>query len=175
MKQQTPEQHEATNLEFGKGLGQWEDEFNGNDHIVELVVGGAKSNNYKTNKGKLVVKQKGITLDMADDEVVNFDTMRDMFLNGGTIKSKKRFRFKWDTLTKDIITQNVSRNIKSTVKEKEILMDLILHLLGGEGVISNFTPKGEVDGFLMTGFKRSEDASRHDHCGGTDLTTHTSI
>ena len=88
MKQQTPEQHEATNLEFGKGLGQWEDEFNGNDHIVELVVGGAKSNSYKTNKGKLVVKQKGITLDMADDEVVNFDTMRDMFLNGGTIKSK---------------------------------------------------------------------------------------
>ena len=52
------------------------------------MVGGAKSNSYKTNKGKLVVKQKGITLDMADDEVVNFDTMRDMFLNGGTIKSK---------------------------------------------------------------------------------------
>ena len=32
-------------------------------------------------------------------------------------------------------------------------MDLILNLLGGEGVISNFTLKGEVDGFLMTGFK----------------------
>ena len=142
MKQQTPEQHEATNLEFGKGLGQWEDEFNGNDHIVELVVGGAKSNNYKTNKGKLVVKQKGITLDMADDEVVNFDPMRDMVSNDAAliekpqyeelldtrtnkikttkvaapIKSKERFQFKGDTLTKDIIIPNVSRSIKSTVK-----------------------------------------------------------
>ena len=83
-----------------------------------MGVGGAKSYSYKTNKGKIVVKQKGITLDMANDEVVNFDTLRDMVLNGGTIKSKERFQFKWDTLTKDIITQNVSSNIKSTVKEK---------------------------------------------------------
>ena len=29
--------------------------------------------------------------------------------------------------------------------------------------------------FLMTGFKRSGDASQHDHCGGTDLTTHPSV
>jgi len=55
---------------------------------------------------------------MANDEVVNFDTMRDMVLNGGSIKSKERFQFKWDTEAKDIITNNVSRNIESTVKEK---------------------------------------------------------
>ena len=35
-------------------------------------------------------------LDMANDEVVNFDTMRDMVLNGGATKSKERFQFKWD-------------------------------------------------------------------------------
>ena len=120
---------------------------------------------------------------MANHEVVNLDPMRDMVLNDAaliekpqyeelldkrtnkikttkvvaTIKSKERFQFKWDALTKDIIIQNVSRGIKSTVKEKEILMDLILNLLGGVGVISNFTPKGEVNGFLMTGFTRSEE------------------
>ena len=49
-------------------------------------MGGAKSYSYKTKygctkKGKVQVKQKGITLDMANDEVVNFDTMRDMVLN----------------------------------------------------------------------------------------------
>ena len=49
---------------------------------------------------------------MANDEVINFDTMRDMVLNGVIIKSKERLQFKWDTLTKDIITQNVSRSIK---------------------------------------------------------------
>ena len=37
-----------------------------------------------------------MTLDMANDEVVNFDTMRDMVLNGGATKSKERFQFKWD-------------------------------------------------------------------------------
>ena len=42
---------------------------------------------------------------MANDEVVNFGTMCDMVFNGDTIKSKERFQFKWDTLTKDIITQ----------------------------------------------------------------------
>ena len=34
------------------------------------------------------------------------------------MKSKERFQFKRGTLTKDIITQNVPRSIKSTVKEK---------------------------------------------------------
>ena len=144
-KHKSPEKHKATNLDFGKGLGQWEDEFNGEDHIVELVVGGAKSYSYKTNKGNIVVKQKGIALAMADDEVVNFGTMRDTVLNDAalmekpqyeevldkrtnktktvkvvaTIKSKERFQFKWDTLTKDIITPNVSRIIKPTMKDGE--------------------------------------------------------
>ena len=60
-------------------------------------------------------------MDRANDEVVNFDTMRDMVLNGTGIESKKRFQFKWDTKTKDIITNNVSRSIKSTIKEKRII------------------------------------------------------
>ena len=75
-------------------------EFSCKDHIVQ-------SYSHKTNRVKIVVKQKGITLDMANDEVVNFDTMRDMVLNGGTIKSTERFQFKWGTLTKDNITQKV--------------------------------------------------------------------
>jgi len=122
----SPEKHKATNLEFGGGLGQWEDEFDGKDYIEELVIGGAKSYSYKTKygctkKGKVQVKQKGITLDIANDEVVNFDTMRDMVLNDTTIDSKKRFQFKWDTKTKDIITHHIARSIKSTVKEKRTI------------------------------------------------------
>ena len=82
-------------IEFGKGLGQLEDEFDGKDYIEELVVGGAKSYSYKTKygctkKGKIQVAQKGITLDMANDEVINFDTMKDMVLNTTqSIESKK--------------------------------------------------------------------------------------
>jgi G:T-mismatch repair DNA endonuclease (very short patch repair protein) len=138
-------------LEFGKGLGQWEDEFDGKDYIIELVIAGAKSYSFKTaygctKKGKVVVKQKGITLDRANDNVVNFDTMRNMVLYDAMlekdpqyeyvldnrkntkqvkvvarIESEKRFQFKWDTLSKDIITQYISKSIKSTVKEKRTI------------------------------------------------------
>ena len=64
---------------------------------------------------------------MAKDEVINFDTMKDMVLNttaaGGkaTMESKKRFQFKWDTNTKDIVTKYVSRRFISTVKEKRTI------------------------------------------------------
>jgi hypothetical protein len=130
-------------LEFGKGLGQWEDEFDGKDYIEELVVGGAKSYSYKTKygctkKGKIQVKQKGITLDRANDEVINFDTMRELVLNTNEkgavdpktnkefdptrqIQSKERFQFKWDSQTKDIITTHISRSIRSTINEKRTI------------------------------------------------------
>ena len=42
-----------------------------------------------------------------------------------TMKSKERFQFKRGTLTKDIITQNVPRSIKSTVKEKRNIVELL--------------------------------------------------
>ena len=77
-----PYVHQAPDgLEFGSGLGQWEDEFDGKDYIEELVIGGAKSYSYKTafgctKKGKVAVKQKGITLDRANDKVINFETMK---------------------------------------------------------------------------------------------------
>jgi hypothetical protein len=105
-------------LEFGSGLGQWEDEFHGKDYIVELIVGGAKSYSYITNSGKTVVKQKGITLDRANDKKINFKTIKDMVLNNKTLDSEKRFQFKWGDQTKDITTRYISRSIKSTIKEK---------------------------------------------------------
>ena len=133
-----PGKDQAANLEFGGGLGQWEDEFDGKDYIEELVTGGAKSYSYRTKfgcmeKGKGQVKQKGITLDMANDEVVNFDTMRDMVLNNTKIESKERFQFKWDTKTKDIVTKNVSRSIKSTIKEKRTINGFDTQPFGRDG------------------------------------------
>ena len=66
------------------------------------------------------------------------------------MKSKERFQFKRGTLTKDIITQNVSSNIKSTVKEN-ILMDLNLNLLGGEVGEFYLSPKMICEWFSGTG------------------------
>ena len=58
----SPEKHKATTLEFGGGLGQWEDEFDGKDYIEELVIGGARSYSYKTKygctkKGKVITSK----------------------------------------------------------------------------------------------------------------------
>ena len=70
-----------------------------------------------------MVKQKGITLDRANDQVVNFETMKDMVLNNKELKSMERHQFKWDNQTKDIVTKYIARSIKSTVKENVQLMD----------------------------------------------------
>ena len=105
-------------IETGYGLGQWEDEFKGQDHIVELVVGGAKSYSYKTASGKVVLKQKGITLDKANDSVVSFDSMVDMVLNDKRIQTIPRTIFKWETGSKNIVNTQISKSIKSTVNEK---------------------------------------------------------
>ena len=105
-------------LEVGCALGQWEDEIKGKDHIIELVIGGAKSYAYKTHNGKEVVKQKGITLDRGNDRLINFETMRDMVLNTKILTSNPRFQFRWDNKTKDVITKHIARSVKSTVKEK---------------------------------------------------------
>ena len=59
-------------VSFGKALSQWENEFDEDECIVELVIGGAKSYSYKTNKGKVVIKQKGITMDVANTDVTTF-------------------------------------------------------------------------------------------------------
>ena len=57
---------------------------------------------------------------MANDEVVIFDTMGDMVLKITTkIESKKRFQFKWDAQTKDIVTTHISRSMRSTINEKK--------------------------------------------------------
>ena len=60
----SPEKHKPDDFEFGDGLGQWEDEFDGKDYIEKFVIGGAKSYPHKTKygctkKGKVRVKQQG--------------------------------------------------------------------------------------------------------------------
>ena len=65
-------------IEFVNGLGQWENEFKfdkpeDEEYITEICVLGAKSYAYKTNKGKIMIKQKGVTLDRAKDDIFVFD------------------------------------------------------------------------------------------------------
>ena len=117
-----PVNHESNpkTIKFGNGLGEWEDEFKGG-WITELVIAGAKSYAYITNEGKVVIRQKGITLDRANSSLVSFENMRDMVLNDGEIKSEKRFQFRWDSNTKGIVTVDSGKSMKSTISEKRLI------------------------------------------------------
>ena len=106
------------NIRFGDALGEWENEFGNDEWIDEIVVGGAKSYSYKTNKGKIVVKQKGITLDKANSKIFTFEMVRDIVLNDIKVESEKRFQFGWNNKSKDIETKYVSRTVRQTVNTK---------------------------------------------------------
>ena len=69
----------------------------------------------------MVVRQKGITLDVANNSIFTFEAMRAMVLNQKTIESAERFQFKTDPRTKDIITKYIKRSVKSTIGEKRVI------------------------------------------------------
>ena len=107
-------------VQFGNGLGQWSDEFDGS-YATEIVVGGAKSYAIRMHDGKTKIAQKGITLDCANSVKVNFDTIKDMILNDKGITTEERYQFKWNKTNKDVITTYVKRSIHSTVNSKRML------------------------------------------------------
>ena len=53
-------------------LGELTDELDG-DHIVEWVGSGPKSYSYLTNKGKMVCKVKGFTLNHENSKYINMN------------------------------------------------------------------------------------------------------
>ena len=64
-----------------------------------MVIAGAKSYAYITNTGKIVIKMKGVTLDVANLKVVTFEAVKKMVLNAekidqeeNGIKTKKRLK-----------------------------------------------------------------------------------
>ena len=99
-------------------MGYWENEFKPDEWIDEIVVGGAKSYSYKTNKGNIVIKQKGITLHVANSNKFTFETVRDVVLKDIPIVSVPRFSFRMVEKTKDIITVDLSRTARMTVDTK---------------------------------------------------------
>ena len=72
-------------------MGAREDELKEGEFINEFVYGGAKSYSYKKNTGETVIKQKGITMDVANSKIFTFEPMRDMVLNNTSIKSEDRY------------------------------------------------------------------------------------
>ena len=103
------------NVRFGDALGDWEDELKG-AWIEEVVVAGAKSYAYMTNTGKIVIRQKGITLDRANSNIFTFENIKKMVLENVKLESEERLQFIWNEKTKDIYTREISRKAKQTIE-----------------------------------------------------------
>ena len=111
------------NASFGNSLGQWEDECGKGEEIVEVVIAGAKSYAYRLNTGKVVIDQKGITLDVANHERFSFEKMKKMVLEGEQLESASRHQFGWCNTSKNVYTGYVSRTASSTLESKRRLLE----------------------------------------------------
>ena len=120
-KKPSNDQDRPTSITFAPNkkacLGQWECDLKEGEYISEFVCGGAKSYAYKTNKGKINIRQKGITLDVANNEILTFENFKKMVLNKEIIKTADRFQFKTNS-QKEISTVFTSRAVRATIGEK---------------------------------------------------------
>jgi len=57
-------------------------------------------------------------MDRNNTSILNFDAYRNMVLNHTPILTSKRHQFRWNDVTKDIITKYIDKSIRSTIGEK---------------------------------------------------------
>ena len=110
------------NVSFGNALGEWENEFDEDEWIVEQIVAGAKSYSYITNKGKIAIRMKGITLDRATSDIFTFERIKKMVLENDTLESAERFQFIWNK-DKEIETRYITRKVRNTMDSKRVVLD----------------------------------------------------
>ena len=64
-------------LPLGNYLGQFTDELEGGEVIVEFAAAGPKNYGYRTKKGKVECKVRGFHLNARGQEQLNFEVLRD--------------------------------------------------------------------------------------------------
>ncbi|XP_078357381.1 uncharacterized protein LOC144642278 [Oculina patagonica] len=64
-------------LPLGDYLGDFTNELDDGDHIVEFAAAGPKNYAYKTKQGKVVCKVRGFSLNVHGAHQLNFDTLRE--------------------------------------------------------------------------------------------------
>jgi hypothetical protein len=113
---------EPVNVNFGNALGEWENEFNDDEWIDEMILAGAKSYSYITNKGKIQIRMKGITLDRATSDIFTCERIRRMVFENDCMESSERFQFIWNK-DKEIETRYITRKVRNTMDSKRVVLD----------------------------------------------------
>ena len=74
---------------IGNALSCWEDDMKG-QYATQFVGAGAKSYAYVLNDGTIKMKQKGITLDVANRAQITYDRFKAMVLNKDLIEKSRK-------------------------------------------------------------------------------------
>ena len=121
MSPEAPPEQLPKGPRFGEALGEWSNELGEGEFIEEIVCGGANSYAYRTNLGKFVLRQKGITLDRANnDNEFTFENFKQMVLSDLTLTSAKRHQFVWNEKNKNIETRYIARTVRKTIDSKRV-------------------------------------------------------
>ena len=80
-------------------------------------------------------------MDVADSEIINSESMKDMVLNQGTLNSAKRLKFATGPKTRDVVTKFLDRGTRSTVKEKQ-------KIFGYDTLVFGYVEKGKTQAKL---------------------------
>lgn len=76
---------EDINPGLSERLGGLKSELEDDDYIVDFVAPGPKVYSYRTFKGVLVTKIRGFSLNHENSQRLNYNTMKDIILKGGTV------------------------------------------------------------------------------------------
>ena len=76
----TKKRHE-TSIPTGNYLGEYTNELDEGDHIVEFVAAGPKNYAHNTFKGNQCCKVRGYTLNVRGQNILNFNSMKELVLN----------------------------------------------------------------------------------------------
>lgn len=71
----------AVHPPYGRYLGDWTNELDEDDHVIELCSSGPKSYSFRTYKGKVVLKIKGFTLHYDASLSLHFDSLKQLVLH----------------------------------------------------------------------------------------------
>ena len=67
---------EIDQVKYGDGLGDFKDEIEEDDKIIEVVAGGSKQYSYRTEKGTTQIKLRGIQWNASAEKKIQFSTLQ---------------------------------------------------------------------------------------------------
>lgn len=119
------------NPSLGDYLGELTSEIPDGTYITEFVSAGPKTYGYKLNTGKTVLKVKGITLNVANTQVINFDSLKDLVLdypNNSATEAQKSIAIEQQGIVRnkkywDIETRPLRKTQKCVYTKRHLLDD----------------------------------------------------